>query len=304
MAATLKACGPAILVAKDGILQEIVSVVSLIITRSHPCQQDLGDEEEELDLEEGSSEYDWLVIDTALDVVVGLAAALGPAFSELWKIFEKPVLKLASSTEDLHRSTSVGTIAEVIKYSESAISDHTESLGTALARRLSDHDLLAKSNAAYAIGLLILHSNDTAKTYPLYPKLWEKLEPLLSVTEMRMTDNVAGAVSRMMLKNPDSGFVSEALPAVVNVLPLKEDYEENSPIYQNIFQLCKFHNHLQEVRESSEVNTFLDEQSNPTVQQFTPQLLSIFEKVLGGPDDQLEPDTRQIVQRMVQGLQG
>lgn len=233
--------------SKDGALQEIVSVVGLIITRSHPCQQDLGDEEEELEVDGGSSEYDWLVIDTALDVVVGLAAALGPAFSELWKIFEKPVLKLASSTEDLHRSTAVGTIAEIIKYTGDAISPYTESLGSALARRLSDPDALAKSNAAYAIGLLVLNSSDTAKTFPLYPRLWEKLEPLLSVKEMRMTDNVAGALSRLMLKNPDAGFVSEALPAVVNALPLEEDYEENSPIYQNIYKLCKL-NHSPDVQ--------------------------------------------------------
>lgn len=239
MAATLKACGPAILVAKDGSLQEIVSVVASLITRSHPCQQDLGDEEIEQEVDGGSSEYDWLVIDTALDAVTGLAAALGSSFNELWKIFEKPILKLASSTEDLHRSTSVGTIAEVIKYTGDAITPYTESLGQALARRLTDPDPLTKSNAAYAIGLLVYHSSDTNMTIPLYPKLWEKLEPLLTVQEMRMSDNVAGALSRMMLKNPDNSFVSEALPAVVNILPLKEDYEENTPVYQNIYQLCK-----------------------------------------------------------------
>lgn len=178
-------------------------------------------------------------MDTALDVVVGLAAALGSAFGELWKIFEKPVLRLVSSTEDLHRSTAVGTIAEITKYTGEAITPFTESLGQALARRLSDPDPLTKSNAAYAIGLLVLHSSDTSKTVPLFPQIWEKLEPLLSVQEMRMTDNVAGAVSRMMLKNPENSFVSEALPAVISVLPLKEDYEENAPIYQNIYQLCK-----------------------------------------------------------------
>lgn len=258
-----------------------MSVVGLIITGSHPCQLDLGDEEE-LDLEGGSSEYDWLVIDTALDVVVGLAAALGPAFNELWKIFEKPILKLISSNEDLHRSTAVGTIAEIIKYSGDSITPHTEALGQALARRLSDPDPLCKSNSAYAIGLLIEHSADTGKTYPLYPALWEKLEPLLSVKEMRMTDNVSGALSRMMLKNPDNGFVAQALPSIVNALPLQEDYEENAPIYKNIYNLY--------------------EQSNQTAQQLTPQLLAVFDKVLGAPEEQLEPETREIVQRMLQGL--
>ena len=283
VAATLKACGPALLVAKDGMLQEIISIISLLITRSHPCQQDLGDEEEEQDIEEGSSEYDWLVIDTTLDVIVGLAEALGPDFGELLKIFEKPLLKLCSSTEDLHRSTAVGTIAEICKYAGQSISPFTSSLGQALARRLTDPDLLAKSNAAYAIGLLILNSTETDKTLPLYSQLWEKLEPLLSVKEMRMTDNVSGCLARMMTKNPENNFVSEVLPAVVNVLPLQEDYEENEPIYECIYKLY--------------------DQSNPTVQQLTPQLMSIFEKVLGPPDDQIEPPTRELLQRIVQQLQ-
>ncbi|KAH7129899.1 armadillo-type protein [Dactylonectria estremocensis] len=282
VAATLKACGPAVLVAKDGMLQEVVSVVGLIITRSHPCQQDLGDEEEEQEVDEGSSEYDWLVIDTALDVVVGLAAVLGPAFGELWKIFEKPILRLASSTEDLHRSTAVGTIAEITKYAGEAVTPFTESLGQALVRRLGDPDPLAKSNAAYAIGLVVLNSADTAKTFPMYPLLWEKLEPLLTVNEMRMTDNVAGSLCRMMTKNPDNGFVAQALPAIVNVLPLTEDFEENAPIYQCIYKLY--------------------ENSNPTVEQLTPQLIGIFEKVLGPPEEQLEQDTRETLQRTVQVL--
>ncbi|KAM3551709.1 hypothetical protein MY1884_007581 [Beauveria asiatica] len=279
VAAALKACGPAVLASNSEMLQEIVSVVTLIITRSHPCQQDFGDEEAEQDIDAGSSEYDWLVVDTALDVVIGLATALGHSFPELWKIFEKPVLKLSSSTEDLHRSTAVGTIAEILKHAGEAMTPFTESLGQALGRRLTDPDPLAKSNAAYAIGLLVFTSSDTSKTYPLYPQIWEKLEPLMAVREMRLTDNVAGALCRMMMKNLDAGFVSEALPAVVNVLPLEEDYEENEPIYKCIY--------------------ILYEQSNQTVQQLTPQLLAVFERVLSPPEEQLEPSSREILQRVV-----
>ncbi|KAL7785886.1 armadillo-type protein [Trichoderma ceciliae] len=285
IAATLKACGPAVLTSKDGMLQEVISVVTLLITRSHPCQLDLGDEDEDLEIEDaGSSEYDWLAIDTALDVVVGLAAALGPAFGELWKIFEKPIYKMASSTEELQRSTAVGTIAEIIKYIGDAITPYTESIGQALLRRLSDPDSLTKSNAAYAVGLLIFHSSDTAKTVPIYPQLWEKLEPMLTMREMRITDNVAGALSRMIVKHADAGFVAQALPAIVATLPLQEEYEENEPIYQAIHTLY--------------------DQSNETVQQLTPQLIGIFEKVLAPPEEQLEPETRQILCRTVQVLYG
>jgi hypothetical protein len=283
VAATLKACGPAVLAANDGLLQEMVSVVASIITRSHPCQQDFGDEEAEQEVDAGSSEYDWLVIDTSLDVVVGLSAALGSGFGELWKIVEKPILKLASSTEDLQRSTAVGAIAEITKYAGDGLTQYTDSLAQALVRRLTDPDALTKSNAAYAIGLLVLNSADTGKTIPMYPLLWGKLQPLLAVREMRMTDNVAGALCRMMIKNPDATFVSEALPAVVGALPLEEDYEENEPIYTCIYKLY--------------------EQSNSTVQQLTPQIRPILEKVMGPPEEQLEPATRELLQRLVANLQ-
>jgi hypothetical protein len=236
-AAALKACGPAIL-TQENMLEHTVTVVASLLTRSHPCQQDLGDEEEEQDAEGGSSEFDWLVIDTALDVVLGLATALGPDFAELWKVFEKPTLKFASSQEPLERSTAVGAIAEAIKFMGSAVTPFTGSLLPVLFHRLSDEDPLAKSNAAYAIGQLILNSTDTAATFPRYGDILNKLEPLLAVQESRITDNVAGCICRMISANPSPELVQKVLPAVLDVLPLKEDFEENEPIYQCIFKLC------------------------------------------------------------------
>ena len=107
IALTLKTCGPAIL-AQQEMLTQTVTALGTIITRSHPCQQDLGDKEDEQEVE-GSAEYDWLVIDTALDVVIGLSVATGPDFGELWKVFEKPIMKFASSNESIERSTAVGS---------------------------------------------------------------------------------------------------------------------------------------------------------------------------------------------------
>jgi ABC-type cobalt transport system substrate-binding protein len=45
-------------------------------------------------------------------------------------------------------------------------------------------------------------------------------------------------------------------------------------------------------------NNLADEQGNPTIQQLTPQLKGVFEKVLSPPEDQLEPQTRTMVQQM------
>jgi hypothetical protein len=38
------------------------------------------------------------------------------------------------------------------------------------------------------------------------------------------------------------------------------------------------------------------------VQQLTPQLVSVFEKVMGPPEEQLESETRELLKRTVQGL--
>lgn len=237
VAATLKACGPAIL-AQDEMVKEIVTALTTIITRSHPCQQDLGDEDEEQEVE-GTSEYDWLVIDTALDAIIGLAVALGPGFTELWKIFERPILKFAASeSENVERSTGVGVIAECAANMESAVTPYTGKLLTLLLKRLSDTDPDAKSNAAYATGQLIYNSTDSNTYLPHYNTILQKLESMLQIQEARVRDNAAGCLSRMIIAHPDRVPIGEVLPAMVDLLPLKDDYEENSPVYECLLKLC------------------------------------------------------------------
>ena len=94
VSATLKLCGPAIL-TQANFAERLTTIVSSMIAKSHPCQQDMGDEDDHEGMEdEESSEYDWLVIDTALDVLIGLSAALGEQFGEVLTVFLKPVMEL------------------------------------------------------------------------------------------------------------------------------------------------------------------------------------------------------------------
>src|SRR5204862_6935191 len=103
-------------------------ILTAIINKQHPCQMDLGaDADEEFNPEE-SSEYDWLLIDTAFDAIIGLSVALGHTFGELWKIFEKTIMKYASSQENIERSTAVGLIAECINGMGAAVSPYTSTL--------------------------------------------------------------------------------------------------------------------------------------------------------------------------------
>ena len=237
VAETLKLCGPA-LIADPSDLKIVVKILLDTITKKHPCQQDMGDDSD-LDEIEESSEYDWLIVDTALDAVIGLATALGESFGELWLMFEKSVIKHASSSESIERSASVGVIAECIKGMGKAVTPYTSGLLKLLLHRMSDEDLETKSNAAYAIGLLQANSTNDQEILKSFNTILAKLEPLLQTQEARAMDNAAGCVSRMIMKHEDRVPVAAVLPALIGLLPLKEDFEENDPIYQMIVQLCE-----------------------------------------------------------------
>lgn len=75
---------------------------------------------------EESSEYDWHLIDTTMDVILGLAMALGQQFGEMWEIVGSHLIKFSSSSEALERSTSVGVIADCIKYMEGGCTAKTD----------------------------------------------------------------------------------------------------------------------------------------------------------------------------------
>lgn len=219
-------------------MKPLTEVLVNIITKNHACQKDFGDGEE-LGLLDESSEYDWLTIDTAMDVIAGLAIALGETFGQLWKIFEKPIMKFASGSERIERSTSVGAMAECIRAMGPAVTPSTTTLMKLLLHRMSDEDIETKSNAAYAVGLLQEKSTNDAEILKSFPTILSKLEPLLQTQEARAMDNAAGCVARMIMKHPDHVPVAQVLPALVEILPLRDDFEENEPIYDMIVNLCK-----------------------------------------------------------------
>ena len=173
-------------------------------------------------------------------MVAGLATALGPTFGELWKTFEKPVLKFAGSTESIERSTSVGVISEAIAGMDDAVTQYTSTLLKALLHRLSDEDPETKSNAAFAMGLLCEKSDADAEITRAYNTILGKLEPMLHQETARMVDNAAGCVSRMIVAHPDSVPIDEVLPVLVGLLPLKGDYDENEAVWLMVVKLCEY----------------------------------------------------------------
>lgn len=270
----------------------MTALLLLLLQKQHPCQKDEDDLDGEEPMDEESAEYDWLVIETALEVVGGLSTALGEQFGELWKIFEKPIMKYASSQERFERSSSVGTIADCVENMGAACTPYTSKMMRSFLKRLSDEDPETKSNAAFGVGLLCEKSTDTKEILSNYDNILSKLEPLLdsstsatSGTEdahARLLDNAAGCVSRMIKKRPQNVPLEEVLPRLVEILPLKEDYDENEPVYEMIVSLYQ--------------------QENAIIHQLSGKLIPVLEKVLGPPDEQLTEEMKGKVTQLLQYL--
>ena len=266
----------------------------LILQKQHPCQKDDDELDEPEIADEETAEYDWLVIETALEAIAALATALGEQFGELWKIFETPIMKYASSQERFERSSAVGTIADCVESMGASCTPYTQRMMRVLVKRLSDEDPEVKSNAAFGTGLLCEKSTDAKEVLSNYGSILGKLEPLLDASSpgnagtndphARLLDNAAGCVSRMIKKSAKNVPLEQVLPRLVDILPLKEDYDENEPVFDMIVTLYQ--------------------QQNEVVQGLSSRLVPVFEKVLSPPKEQLTDEMREKVQQLVEYLRG
>lgn len=152
---------------------------------------------------------------------------------------EKLLFRFASGSEAIERSTSVGVLAECIRSMKSAVSPFTASLFKLLMHRLDDEDPETRSNAVFAVGMLIEQSNDEKEVGKYFNAVLAKLEGLLRMEGARLKDNAAGCAARMVRRWAERVPLGAVLPALVGVLPLTEDFEENAPVWGAVVRLCE-----------------------------------------------------------------
>lgn len=126
---------------------------------------------------------------------------------------------------------------------KSTITPFTEPLLNLFYQALSDPDPEVRSNAAFACGNLVEHSERDLS--PQFLPILGALRPLFEVvpgdsaTQLNARDNAAGAVARLILRNSDVVPLGQVLPVLIDSLPLKDDKEENRPVFKALFHLFR-----------------------------------------------------------------
>ncbi|VVT44018.1 uncharacterized protein SAPINGB_P000261 [Magnusiomyces paraingens] len=259
LAEGLKIIGPRVLLNEQNLEMLITQILS-ILTKQHCSQTAFEDEVPEDDEFEESSEYDAVLIDAAFDVVVQIAACLGPQFTQLFPSFAAPILKFTSSQSANERAAAIGTIAEVINGMGTEVSGYTKDLLETLLKALGDRDIEVRSNAAYGLGLLCFFSEDVDTIKAAYPTILSKLQRLLKKVDKatakfkasegsneegeednnaRCLSNACGCVARMILKHPGNVPVADVVSVLLSRLPLTDGLEENTPVFELIVELVK-----------------------------------------------------------------
>lgn len=233
----LRLMGP-ILIADN--LEGIAHNLLEIFQKKSICQQafDDGDYDEEDDDLESES----LLITSAGDLVAALCETVGPDFVKYFEVYMPLICKYYKATKtQTERAMAVGCLGECIGGLKSAITPHTEHLLSIFVKACGDEDELVRSNAAFALGCLTIHSQ--VDLSPHYGQLLTALSPLFNNQTLPNTvDNAAGAVARLILAHPDAVPLDQVLPTLTQALPLKADFEENQPVFDCIFQLFKGQN--------------------------------------------------------------
>lgn len=242
LADTMNRCGPAVV---EGQLDQVATFAIEILERKSLCQQD-PDGDDGADVDADASEYESALISNAMDVFGAMANVLGVDFAQAFGAVLPLIGKYAdpkrTSTE---RSAAIGSLGEIIVGLKAGVTQFTPALLQVISHSLSDEEADVRSNAAFASGVLVQHSE--ADLSSQYSSLLTALQPFFSAPEhapppvYHARDNAAGALARLISKNAAALPLEQVVPAIVSVLPLRFDTLENAPVYSAIFSLFRTH---------------------------------------------------------------
>ncbi|CAN2390731.1 ribosomal protein import into nucleus [Pristimantis euphronides] len=209
-------------------LGKICEVIKAVLQSKIACQ----DEAEEV---EQQAEMDAMLVEYAGEGIPLVAATVGGVTFAPYFVGFLPLLlnKAKSSCSTAEKSFAIGTLAESIVSLGDATVQFVAQLLPALITGARDENDEVRSNAVFGLGVLAEHGGAAMLTN--FPKLLSIFSSLIcSEKNARTLDNVCGAVSRMILTQPECVPVEQVFPVLLCSMPLKEDFEENCIVFKCI----------------------------------------------------------------------
>jgi hypothetical protein len=141
----------------------------------------------------------------------------------------------------MDRTSSIGALAEVLQGMKSTVTPFTAEVLQVIGRALTDPDAGVVSNACFAVGVVIEHSEVDLSGQ--YPALLAQLRDLFAVSpnadssKLSARDNAAGAVACMIIRNSAAVPLDQVLPVLLGVMPLQSDPLENKTVFRAFLTL-------------------------------------------------------------------
>lgn len=224
----LNTCGAAI-VQPTSLFGDLCKNTLEVLERKHMSQKD--DDDEEAPTGGELAEWDAALVRSGQDLVSAIAGALGSGFAQNFgSLLPAMAQYYAPQREAAERAGTIGSLAESCNGLGEGVTPYTDSLFQLFSQAIHDQDMDVRSNAAYALGVLVY--NSTADLSSHYLNILGALQPLFDPANTtddgnQARDNACGAVARLILKNAAALPLDRVAPVLLAALPIATDYVEN-----------------------------------------------------------------------------
>ena len=268
----------------DPIMQQLL----LFVQMKGKCQLHNEYEDEDYD-DDDYEDHDHMLMDAVTDLIGSFAGALGAHFNNYIKPFFPHLLAFLKPTKPASdRSMVVGCFAEIADGLQAAVAPYIPDLLQIASTAVQDPEPKVQRNACYLIGVLVSNAQDDSIVFQKLDEMLMLLNPFfnnsgstvgnLNRTEAALLDNACSALARIITRAHDRINIQDVLPVFLRSLPLREDHEEDDPVYQCIFTLVAVQNTLLCVNFKSELLRIINEvcvQDSPVGSEIVQELLKL-----------------------------
>ncbi|XP_046869387.1 importin-4-like [Drosophila willistoni] len=218
--------------------QEVVKLLfkatRRLLTQSTRCQNFEG-RQYNLDAAEGSR-LDEMLIGYAAGLFVELGYATEPAQYAVY--FDKGIcilskmLRMAIDNNCAARRTLIyETIADSIKHLNMQVVDYFDSLFNVFFNGTNDAEAKCRQHCYYGLGELLFYGD--TKSPGAWPEVVKCIaNAMTKETEPAVRDRICSALSRLLITNPTDFQFEEILSALLDLLPLREEFSDYDAILQ------------------------------------------------------------------------